>query len=432
VARAVAEALRKAEGVVSAFGPISRCARGLGVRGFADLDIFISSVSTGVPIPGHAHEPLTGSSRVVGNTDLARLIAIAEGLERLCAEDAPGEPYRWSSATDLDGASMDLDALARCSTTELAEPRCTVHPFNPHARIRWTSAVELTSRRTVWMPAVLGTFALADLTPGERFTYKISTGYATHATMVDALLAGLLEVVERDAIALTWLQRLPLPLLPGQHHTPVTDYLRAKCAAHFMTPYLFDATTDLAVPIVYCLLVAPHDERVRQVIGCAADRTLARAGERALLEAVSIRAAAHRRDTPQSIDDIASVVDGASYMASAQRAPAFEFLTDAAQRPRPDRPISAPLADDAPNALAQLLSRFADRGMEVLAVDRTSWESELAGLCTANVVVPALQPMSLDPFAQFKAHPRLYDAPRAMGLPAQQEEALNPWPQPFG
>lgn len=69
--------------------------------------------------------------------------------------------------------------------------------------------------------------------------------------------------------------------------------------------------------------------------------------------------------------------------------------------------------------------------MPVLAVDRSHAELRSVGLTAVNVVIPDLQPMSLLPLAQFRAHPRLYRAPAAMGFPVHSEEELNPWPQPF-
>ena len=47
------------------------------------------------------------------------------------------------------------------------------------------------------------------------------------------------------------------------------------------------------------------------------------------------------------------------------------------------------------------------------------------------VIIPELQPMSLRPLAQYRAHPRLYTAPRAMGHRALPESRLNRWPQPI-
>jgi ribosomal protein S12 methylthiotransferase accessory factor len=49
------------------------------------------------------------------------------------------------------------------------------------------------------------------LSPSEMFYYPISTGCASHVSLERALLGAILEVVERDAISIIWLQKLVLP-----------------------------------------------------------------------------------------------------------------------------------------------------------------------------------------------------------------------------
>ena len=82
-------------------------------------------------------------------------------------------------------------------------------------------------------------------------------------------------------------------------------------------------------------------------------------------------------------------------------------------------------------ALAWLVAALSGKGMLAVAVDRTPREIAAVGLTAVNVIIPDLQPMSLRPLAQYRAHPRLYQAPELMGYPAHAEEDLNPWPQPF-
>jgi ribosomal protein S12 methylthiotransferase accessory factor len=89
------------------------------------------------------------------------------------------------------------------------------------------------------------------------------------------------------------------------------------------------------------------------------------------------------------------------------------------------------LPDDPADALAWLLDTLSRKGMQAIAVDRTPRELRAAGLTAVNVVIPDLQPMSLYPLSQCRAHPRLYQAPLLMGYPSHSEEDLNPWPQPF-
>ena len=163
--------------------------------------------------------------------------------------------------------------------------------------------------------------------------------------------------------------------------------------------------------------------------GCATARNMARAAEKALIEAVSFRGSFYGDDDIPSDYAKFSASDGARYMGTPERSAAFGFLVDGAgQRPVVSREA---LPADPDAALARLTAIFAEREMPVAVVDRTTRELAAAGLTCVSVVIPDLQPMSLHPLAQFLAHPRLYDAPARMGYPGSTEGELNPWPQPF-
>lgn len=420
----------RVEALSSPYGVAAALSRGLPIRGMDELSLWMSRAGSGRPGHGVTKEPVTGAGRALGDSEHARLVAVIEAAERYSAYASREAEYVWASAEEIQGPAIDTRRIARCSLVEYAHADCPVRPFDPQARIRWVRGVELVSEEPVWIPAVMASYALHNRVPAENFTFRISTGYAIHSDPAEALVGGICEVIERDAVALTWLQCLPLPPVSSTPTSPTLDYLRESARRHFVEPYLFDATTDLGVPTVYCLLVAEHDARVRQVVGCAAGRTLVGAAEKALGEALSVRASLHFGQSPDSFAQYAGVADGARYMAAAERAEAFSFLTRNPQARRA-APTGGELPAEPDKALRELVGRLGERGMQVIAIERTTRELREVGLTSVNVVIPDLQPMSLAPFAQFKAHPRLYDAPSAMGYPVRSKEELNPWPQPF-
>jgi ribosomal protein S12 methylthiotransferase accessory factor len=360
---------------------------------------------------------------------LVRLIAIAEGAERYSAGFL-GEPAVYARHADLRGAALDPASIPRCSEAELANPRCPLIAFDPDAPIRWIAGTDLATGETTWVPAVMVCYSVAGVGPAERFWYRISTGYAVHTDPVEALVRGACEVIERDAVALTWLQRLPLPTVAQSGRSPALELLLRWAERHFVQAYLFDATTDLGVPTAYCLLVAEHDPRMRQAVGAATGRTVAEAAEKALREALHSRVP--RTDDsgpPEDFADFLNITDGARYMGRPVMAPEFAFLTDGArERVAPDR---TPLPQKPTDALARIVDTLSGAGMQAIAVDRTTRELAAVGVTAVCVVIPQLQPMSLLPLAQYRAHPRLYDAPPRMGYPSRPEEELNPWPLPF-
>lgn len=385
---------------------------------------------------------ISSFGRSVDDPAVARLIAVAEGAERYSSGDFLHELIVWARASELDGDVLDTSRIPRCSEMEYAHPACPLVPFDPEAAIRWTRGVDVANCREVWVPAVMACYRLQDLRPKEKFSYQISTGCAVHTSPAEALLQGIFEVVERDAVAVIWLQQLGLPDFRPASSPPFSaagaalreevDYLLEWAARHCIETHLLDATTDLEVPTVYCLQVAEYDDYAHQVVGCATSRDMMSAAKKAILEATLIRLANYVAidRVPASPEQFTSFVDGGLYMGLRERSQAFAFL-----RERHETHTSAlsctELPDKPDEALRYVVQRLSDKGMQVIAVDRTTTELAEVGLTAVKVVIPGLQPMSLHPFAQFRGHPRLREAPAAMGRRVLPEGELNPWPQPF-
>jgi ribosomal protein S12 methylthiotransferase accessory factor len=361
--------------------------------------------------------------------DEARLTAIAEAAERYSAGDFQ-EGVRWAAYRDLDGPALDIQRIPRCSSRELSAAGCQLHPLDPDAPIRWIQGTDLISGAQTWVPAIMAYYGIRDIAPAERFWLGISTGYAVYSDPAEAVVRGIFEIIERDAIAVTWLQKLAPPLVAGQVLTTQTRALLEQCRQHFIDNYLLDMTTDIGVPTVLCLSHAPYDSQYAHAVGCATARTIEHAAEKSLIDACLSRPRIYSADPPPAdFKDFMSITDGAKYMAARERSAAFGFLTTGV-RDRETR-VHQPLPEDPAGMLAWIVSSLAARGMQVIALDRTTSELGSAGLTAVSVIIPDLQPMSLHPLMQYRGHARLYSAPRLMGYPCYPEEELNPWPLPI-
>jgi ribosomal protein S12 methylthiotransferase accessory factor len=362
---------------------------------------------------------------------LATRIAVAEALERYSASTYRDEQFVWASARELGDDALDLASLPRCSTTELADEGCPVCPADPRAPIRWVRGLRLSDLRPTLIPAILCYLHVNPRSVGERFTLPISTGHAAHSDPVAAIVSGLCEVIERDAIAITWLQMLKLPRLRlDARDDDLSEALRRRERAHVQA-HLFDATTDLGVPTVYLLELAPHNPRVAQLVMCATHLDPMSAVVKVLREAASSRIALNLpRETPEHAADFTRVHHGAVRMGRPEEREAFRFLeSSSSERSLSELPRLA--TGSAQADLAVLLARLRAAGMEAYAIDLTTDEALRVGFRVVRVLVPALQPLSFHHRARFLAHPRLYDAPRQMGHPVRDEPELNGHPQPF-
>lgn len=361
----------------------------------------------------------------------ARLKALAEAAERYSAGDF-NDPVIWSSYRELESDALDPQRIPRCSERELSTPGCPLNAFDPAAPLRWARGLDFSTRKQLWIPAVMAYYRLRGPLPSsERFWYRISTGYAVHSDPAEAMVRGICEVIERDAIAVSWLQKIPLPVVDGQWLSEETKQLISWGRRHYIEYLIFDATTDIGVPTALCLGVAKYASHFSQAVSCATGRTIRSAAEKAMLDACFMRWGDRGTgDLPESFRDFKALTDGERYMAAPSRLAAFDFLIkDAQKRPSPER-LTLP---ESPGAmLAWLVGTLSRKGMSVIGVDRTTYELAAAGLIAVNVIVPELQPMSLWPLAQYRAHHRLYSAPVLMGYRSHPEEELSTWPIPFG
>lgn len=148
----------------------------------------------------------------------------------------------------------------------------------------WMSAVRLSDGAEVRVPAAicLRRPAGQNLVPVPS---AISTGCAAGPTRAAAMLAALLELIERDAVALWWLGgRRGRPVgLNTLAYTGVAEFLRELRQGHDRRPtWLLNLTSDIGVPCV-AALSATADGR-DFACGTAARIDPAEAGRAALLE----------------------------------------------------------------------------------------------------------------------------------------------------
>ncbi|MEN2741755.1 YcaO-like family protein [Microbacterium sp. X-17] len=365
------------------------------------------------------------------NPLLARAIATVEAIERY-SNCVPAPGITWATQDELVGRVVDMSEMPACSPIELAHPKCVVAPFDPEERVRWTRGWSLLSNEPVWVPAVNVWMHIPALTSSERFTLPISTGSAAHTSLANAILNAICEVVERDSIALTWMQMLALPRIEFANASETLRRALESAESTGIEYAFFDATTDLGLPTVYCVDTDHASSKLRHVVMCATDPDPERAVIKILREIAASRMGLNSvRRAPESVDDFHDVFHGAQYMGAAERAHAFDFLLNTTAPSRGIEHVASMVGGDSTQELEAVLEAFRLRGWEVVVVDISTVEARDAGVTVVKVIIPRLMPLSFVYRSQFRAHPRLFDAPRNMGLVVRSEEELNRFPQPF-
>ncbi|MGD8167295.1 YcaO-like family protein [Herbiconiux sp. P16] len=368
-----------------------------------------------------------------GGTDpaMARAISMIEAVERY-SNCVPPKNLRWATQRDLGLESLDLRTMPRCSKTEFEHPKCQTLPYDIDDKIRWVRGWSFRQAEPRWIPAVSVWLHLSPQARGERFTLPISTGSAAHTDLAKAVVNGLCEVVERDAISLTWLQMLPLPEIDFSDAPPDVKLTVESANSGATIHRFFDATTDVGIPTIYCVDTAPQSTSMRHVVMCATDLDPGRAVIKIAREIASSRIALeHGQHAPMEVDDFVDVFHGAQYMGHADRSMAFDFLL---RQPREVRKFGdiPSFADLTPESeLRLVLARLESVSASAFAVDITTSEARSVGIHVVKTIIPELMPLSFAHRSRFLAHPRLFEAPLKLGYHSREEHHLNPFPQPF-
>ncbi|WP_246251359.1 YcaO-like family protein [Rhizobium rhizoryzae] len=218
--------------------------------------------------------------------DSARISAMMEAIERSIASQAACETMRASTA-DLRRIGQDFDRLD-C----LLAPGSNV--LQDDEIIDWALAKDLLTGTYVWLPYEAVTMDRTILRP--RY-WQSSDGLASGNTQAEAILHGLLERVERDALTLWEVARAPFRykerIDPETGGSEMVGLLRRIQQAQ-MQIAIFDITNDTGIPVA-CAMLGPQrlDGRgLRHVditLGAGAGLSLEAAAIRAVTEAAQSR-----------------------------------------------------------------------------------------------------------------------------------------------
>lgn len=342
----------------------------------------------------------------------AQASALCEAIERASGVWQGDEAVVMASQRELGEAAIGFDTLQNFSAAQYADRerinaatsdrrRQVPLPFDDQARIAWTPAWTLDGEKR-WAPLA---YCYAETPPDQGSAYGIHNpnGSAAGNVFEEAVLQGLLELIERDATAIWWYQRAARPALDlARIDDPFVQSLRADYQAAGWRVQVLDLTHDLAIPVYAA--TAHHTEADRHAIGFGCHLQGAIALSRALTELNQLMDS--RADAPPPWDR--------------QLLPQAPFLDGQGlvSAPLPTLSSGVDLRED----IALCRQRLASAGLAPLVVDKTRPDF---GLHVAQVIVPGLRHF----WPRFGPG-RLYDVPAAVGWKAvaDDESQLNPAP----
>jgi len=305
--------------------------------------------------------------------------------------------------------------------------------------ITWVSGRELLSGAETLIPAQLAYWNYTFESDEMILAQPDTNGGAGHFTRDEAVLAALLELIQRDGFLIYWLNSLSPKVLDVSTivDAEIKDFLH-YLRRYRMEYYFLNITTDLGVPACACVLVdAAGEEPIITVGGGSGfsfkELIFQSAGEALAIHAsVSSRVARVLPDMYEPFTDPKMGRDGRlSLWRGHKMLERFRFFISGARQSFEGFMGDAVWCDTPTKQLAYILDRFRARGAgyEAYVFEATHPVLKTLGYTAVKAVVPRLMHLYLNEHMATLAAPRLHDVPQKLGyMPA---ETLNPLPHPF-
>ncbi len=375
---------------------------------------------------------LRGLSGGKGRTDAqARASAMCEAIERYSGLWRGDEPRRRGALATLGEEAIAPEALLEFSAWQYDNREAWNHRqrsglhmvperLDREREIDWTQVWSLTHQRPRLVPSAYCYFGHPDLADGP-FCYCDANGNAAGNTLEEAILQGLLELIERDSVAIWWYNRSRLPRVDlDSLEDPYTRTLERYYREMDRSLWVLDITTDLGIP-AFAAVSHRQDRPVQDIVLGFGAHVEPRLGVmRALTECNQFLPAVVKRDsdgaTLYDFDDPEAqqwwreaTLDSEPYVVPAASAP-----------PTDVRRMADASGSDIAEEIRACVQRLAHAGIEVLVLDQSRPDLEIK---VAKVIAPGLRH-----FWRRLGPGRLYEVPVALGRAERPtpEWELNP------
>ena len=375
----------------------------------------------------------------------ALMSALGEACERYAATAWSEEWVQRCPAGELECGVVSPTELVLFAEDQYVDLPYT--QWDPDAEIGWVRGVDLTTGTPIAVPAIEALLGYEG-SAADHLYASTSNGLAAGASFAHAALNGALEVIERDAFMISWLNQLggtridPFEVPHTTVRTLAEAYRRRDVALE-----LYLLPTDVAAVSVYVAIGVQTSERAAgpgpaAVVGLGADLDEAAAAAKAALEVGQVRPAlkARLRDPeaqgrrrllladPRAVENLE---DHDLLYSHPDALGWLSFWRD--QDPVAWREREEPLTRSPADRLATLVATLADAGHRLIACDLTPPELSSIGIHVVRAVIPGFQPIHFGSGETRLGGRRLYELPWRLGLQAAPASrgGLNQQPHPI-
>jgi ribosomal protein S12 methylthiotransferase accessory factor len=288
-------------------------------------------------------------------------------------------------------------------------------PFDINKEMEWTPVYSLTNKEFKFLPTCYCYAQYPTANEKDQYSYPDSNGCAAGNTLEEAILQGFLELIERDAAAIWWYNRIERPALNLKStHNEYIFRMQEYYREINRSLYVLDITTDLGIPVFAAVSHSlKSNGYIIYAFGAHIDANIA--VERAIVELNQLLPVFGSDGNYITKDQVfinwldSATIEDNIYLqplSNQEKSLEYDFL-----------PLCKP---NIYHSLQFCIETAKKHGIETLVLDVTQPD---IGLPVVKVIAPGLRH-----FWRRTAPGRLYDVPAKLGWlnKANTEEELNP------
>jgi ribosomal protein S12 methylthiotransferase accessory factor len=387
------------------------------------------------------YENFNNAGGASADREIALAKAVGEAVERYASAIYDPAALPLFSFEDAPFACVPPESWALYSEAQYESRGFPWSPFTRDAPVRWTQALDLFSGEKIHVPAcmVYMPYYYVRETGDTPIVQPISTGMACHCTPAEAAITGICEVIERDALMITWQAMLAPPQIAAETLSDANYDLVRRFERSGSHVFIFDMTFDTGVPTVLSVLQSDAPELPALVFAASSELSPEDAVRKSLEELAHTRRYCHTikrwmpriTPSPPGHENIVDQLTHLNFWTDQANAPLADFLFRSPKRI--DFEQMTDLATGDPRGhVAVLCRRIAATEHRVLVVDMTTPDVRELGLTSLRVLIPGFQPLFMSYRNRSLGGRRLWEIPQRLGYSGiRPETGDNPSPHMY-
>ncbi len=355
----------------------------------------------------------------------AIISAIYESLERISGSIPPGEDiYLWATYKDLEKKGYNAlhpSELTLYLPEQYSDPNFPYIPFSEETLVRWVKGKIAMTNEEIYVPA---NFVYMYPFKDSYIFEATSNGLSAGKTFEEAASNALSEVIERDALMITWLAKIPRPHIAIKNEE-LSQIFKERFSPSGLEFHIIDITLDIKVPTVMVISI-DRKHKTGIMVGASSKPNIENAIYKALLEGgyQGRETLKYFNKTADKLSphEVETFLDHLKFYSNLKHEQAFEFLlyTEEIEYKYPKV--------DPTSEYEYIVSKIKNVGLNAIVVDVTTPEISEKGISVVRAIVPGTMQLNAEYKTRTLGVKRLYTVPKNMGYTFRD---LNPYPHPL-